>query len=118
MKISFTKQMQVAQKIERKAKRRFKARRTTVLVRVQKKWHAPLKSIAEKRGKTISKLHDEIYPHYLSGEYSEIMKNVNQNNRRHEQNYKNNKLRGGGLIKNGLLCSGLCYHCDRDCPRI
>ncbi len=47
------------------AKRRFKPKRETVLVRVQKKWHSPIKAAAKEKKKTVSKLHDEIYPFYL-----------------------------------------------------
>ena len=50
----------------KRSKRRFKSKkRETVLVRVQKKWHGPLKEKARERKKTLSKLHDEIYPEYL-----------------------------------------------------
>jgi hypothetical protein len=51
----------------KKSRRRFKSKkkRETVLVRVQKKWHGPLKERAREKKQTLSKLHDEIYPEYL-----------------------------------------------------
>jgi hypothetical protein len=49
----------------KKSRRRLKQKRETVLIRVQKKWHAPLKAKAKDKKKTLSKLHDEIYPAYL-----------------------------------------------------
>jgi hypothetical protein len=49
----------------KKSQHRFKQKRKTVLIRIQKKWHAPLKARARKKKKTLSKLHDEIYPQYL-----------------------------------------------------
>ena len=49
----------------KKVKRRFKPKRETVLIRVQEKWHAPLKAKAKEKKKTLSKLHDEIYPNYF-----------------------------------------------------
>ena len=49
----------------KKSRRRFKRKRETILVRIQKKWRSPLKKEAHKKKKTISKLHDEIYPTYF-----------------------------------------------------
>lgn len=50
----------------KKSRRRFKRKRETILVRVQKKWHSPLKITAREKKKTISKLHDDIYPVYFN----------------------------------------------------
>jgi hypothetical protein len=49
----------------KKSRRRFKRKRETILVRVQKKWRSPLKEAAHEKKKTIAKLHDEIYPTYF-----------------------------------------------------
>ena len=68
MKISFKTQENDARDELKKSRRRFKPKRKTVLMRVQKKWHVPLRERARKKKKTLSKLHDEIYPIYLKHE--------------------------------------------------
>ena len=65
MKTLFTSLEKSANEELKKSRRRFKQKRETVLVRVQKKWRAPLRDQARKKKKTLSKLHDEIYPFYL-----------------------------------------------------
>ena len=65
MKKSFTHQEKIATKELRKSSRRFKKKRVTVLVRVQKKWLPYLKEEAKSKRKTISKFLDEIYQFYF-----------------------------------------------------
>ena len=68
MKNRFATQVKTALEEQKKARRLFKSKRKTVLVRIQKKWHLQLRQLAQKRNKTMSKLHDEIYPPYFNRE--------------------------------------------------
>ncbi|MBX4200141.1 hypothetical protein KW790_01655 [Candidatus Parcubacteria bacterium] len=65
MIIKFKQQKIRARKELKEARKGFKRKRETVLIRVQKKWHTPLLQHAREKKKTLSKLHDEIYPFYL-----------------------------------------------------
>jgi thermostable 8-oxoguanine DNA glycosylase len=65
MNQKFIKQENEATQELRKVGRRFKPRRKTTLVRIQRKWLVPLKIKSRGKKKTISKLHDEIYPFYF-----------------------------------------------------
>ena len=67
-KKSFVAQEKFANKEQKRARRRFKQKRETVLVRVQKRWRTPLLEQAKEKKKTLSKLHDEIYPVYFKHE--------------------------------------------------
>ena len=55
----------LAHEAQKKSRRRFKPKRKTVLVRIQEKWRTPLRNAAQHKKKTLSKLHDEIYPFYF-----------------------------------------------------
>jgi hypothetical protein len=65
MNKKFITEQKVAIQELKKNKRRFKTKRQTTLVRIQRKWIGPLKVRAQEKKRTLSKLHDEIYPFYF-----------------------------------------------------